>query len=234
MARLVGVSLVLVAIMAAFFAGVYLGREEARPLTVLADSLLRENLDLNDQLSALRADKAALERSQRLDQETLLSAQEGLKKEQEGRLVLEKDLAAIKRLIRQGGGGILRIQDFSLGAAGEDGLFEYHFTVRQLIPDYPESQAKAAIKLVGKRKEKAVNLALDRLPDSGPGSVDLKFKHFQQIDGKIKVPADLDPDAVVIDIQPISKMLIPTSESFPWPAMPESHPEAPAEAEPGG
>jgi hypothetical protein len=38
----------------------------------------------------------------------------------------------------------------------------------------------------------------------------------------------------VIDIQPISKMLIPTSESFPWPAKPESHPEAPAEAEPGG
>lgn len=99
MARLVGVSLVLVAIMAAFFAGVYLGREEARPLTVLADSLMRENLDLNDQLSALRADKAALERSQRLDQETLLSAQEGLKKEQEGRLVLEKDLAADRKSV---------------------------------------------------------------------------------------------------------------------------------------
>ena len=214
-------ALLLVVSAGAFLAGVFVAREEAKTLGSLTDTLTRDNLFLAEQLTALQVDRAALERSQRLNQDTLLAAQEGLKQEQETRLALEKDLSAIKRLIRQGGGGILRIQDFILTPTGQDRVFDYSFTVRQLIPDYPESLAKVTIKLIGQRDNTPLELAINQLPGSSPEGLKLKFKHFQQVDGKIKIPTNVEAEGVLIEIEPMSKMLMPTSESFPWPVHPE-------------
>ncbi|MGB7551538.1 MAG: DUF6776 family protein, partial [Chromatiaceae bacterium] len=114
----------------------------------------------------------------------------------------------------------LKIQDFVLTTVGE-GLYEYSFTTSQMMSDYPESVATASIKLVGKRGGKVVELGLNRLPGSEPLSQALKFKHFQNVKGTIKVPANLEPEAMTIEIEPTSKKLIPVTESFPWPKSPE-------------
>lgn len=229
--RLILGALLLVTITGAFLAGVHVTRDEAQNLAELAATLTRDNLLLEEQLDALRADKAALERTQRLDQDTMLAAQEGLKQEQEIRQALEKDLSALKRLIRQGGGGILRIQDFILTPTAEERLFAYSFTVRQLIPDYTESLAKVTIKLIGRRNHAPLELAVDPLPGSSPDGLKLKFKHFQQVEGKLKVPVDVEAEGVLIEIEPLSKMLIPTSESFPWPLQPEIRSDSTTEME---
>ena len=229
--RLILGALVLVMIIAAFLAGVHVTREEARSLAAVMDTLTRENLALVEQLEVLRMDKAAFERSQRLDQDTLLAAQEGLKQEQEQRLALEKDLSALNRLIRQGGGGILRIQDFILAPTEEERTFAYSFTVRQLIPEYAESLAGVTIKLIGRRDNTPLELAVVPLPGSSPEGLKLKFKHFQQVEGKLKVPPAVEARGLLIEIEPLSKMLIPTTESFPWPSQPEIPPDTPPDVE---
>lgn len=223
--RLIVGALLLVMIIGAFLAGVLVTREEAKNLATLITTLTRDNLSLTEQLDALRAEKATLEISQRLDRDTLLAAQEGLKQELDNRLTLEKELSALKRLIRQGGGGILRIQDFILTPTAEEGLFAYSFTVRQLIPDYEESLAKVTIKLIGRRKNVPIERGVDPLPGSSPEGLKLKFRHFQQVEGKLKVPSDVEAEGLLIEIEPLSKMLIPTTESFPWPLQPESRSE---------
>lgn len=219
--RLLVVVLVLGAIAGAFFAGVFLAREEVKPQRAIAATLRQENQALVGELASLRGEKAAIELSQRFDRDTLLAAQNSLKVEQEARQTLEKDLFALKRLIREGGDGILKIQDLVLTAVG-DGLYEYHFTTSQMMPDYPESVATASIKLVGKRGGKQVELGLNSLPGSEPPSQPLKFKHFQNVKGTIRVPANLEPEAMTIEIEPTSKKLIPVTESFPWPKSPEA------------
>jgi hypothetical protein len=219
--RLLLVVLVLGAIAGAFFAGVFLAREEVKPQIALSATLRQENQTLVEEMAVLRGEKAAIELSQRIDQDTLLAAQQSLKAEHEARQTLEKDLSSLKRLIREGGDGILKIQDFILTAVG-DGLYEYSFTTSQVISDYPESVATASIKLVGKRGGKVIELGLNKLPGSEPLSQALKFKHFQNVKGAIKVPANLEPEAVTIEIEPTSKRLIPVTESFPWPKLPEA------------
>ncbi|MBK8638084.1 MAG: hypothetical protein IPN92_07245 [Chromatiaceae bacterium] len=219
--RLLLVVLVLGAIAGAFFAGVFLAREEGKPQIALSATLRQENQALVEEMAVLRGDKTAIELSQRIDQDTLLAAQQSLKAEQEVRQTLEKDLSALKRLIREGGDGILKIQDFVLMTVGE-GLYEYSFTTSQVISDYPESVATASIKLVGKRGGKEIELGLNKLPGSEPLSQALKFKHFQNVRGTIRVPANLEPEAVTIEIKPTSKQLIPITESFPWPKSPEA------------
>lgn len=218
--RLFVVVLVLGAIAGAFFAGVFLAREEGKPQIAISAILRQENQALVEEIAVLRGEKAVIELSQRVDQDTLLAAQKSLKAEQEARQTLEKDLSALKRLIREGGDGILKIQDFVLTTVGE-GLYEYSFTTSQMMSDYPESVATASIKLVGKRGGKVVELGLNRLPGSEPLSQALKFKHFQNVKGTIKVPANLEPEAMTIEIEPTSKKLIPVTESFPWPKSPE-------------
>lgn len=217
--RLLVVVLVLGAIAGAFFAGVFLAREEVKPQMAIAATLRQENQVLVEEVAILRGEKAAIELSQRIDRDTLLAAQNSLKAEQEVRQALEKDLSALKRLIREGGDGILKIQDLVLTAVGE-GLYEYNFTTSQMMSDYPESVATASIKLVGKRGGKKVELGLNNLPGSEPLSQALKFKHFQNVKGTIKVPANLEPEAMTIEIEPTSKKLIPVTESFAWPKSP--------------
>ena len=217
--RLLLVVLVLGAIAGAFFAGVFLAREEGKSQIAISSTLRQENQALVEEMAVLRGEKAAIELSQRIDQDTLLAAQQSLKAEQEARQTLEKDLSALKRLIREGGDGILKIQDFVLMTVGE-GLYEYSFTTSQVISDYPESVATASIKLVGKRGGKEIELGLNKLPGSEPLSQALKFKHFQNVKGTIRVPANLEPEAVTIEIKPTSKRLIPITESFPWPKSP--------------
>ncbi len=143
--RLILAALLLVIIIGAFLAGVLATREEAKGLAALITTLTRENLALTEQLDALRADKATLELSQRLDRDTLLAAQDGLKQELENRLALEKELSALKRLIRQGGGGILRIQDVILTPTAEEGVFAYSFTVSDDQANRPAQQCAPRI-----------------------------------------------------------------------------------------
>ncbi len=219
--RLLLIILVFGAIAGAFFAGVFLAREEGKPQIALTSTLRQQNQSLVEEVALLRGEKAAIEIGQRIDQDTLIAARKSLKAEQEARQTLEKDLSALKRLIREGGDGILKIQDFVLTAVGEEGLYEFSFTTSQLMSDYPESLAKASIKLVAERGGKKVELGLDKLPGSEPMSFELKFKHFQSVKGVIKIPSNLEPEALTIEIVPTSKRLIPVTESFPWPKAPE-------------
>jgi hypothetical protein len=218
--RLVLIILIFGAIVGAFFAGVFLAREECKPRTALIYTLRQENQSLIEEVTLLRNEKAAIEISQRIDQDTLLAARKALKAEQETRQAMEKDLSALKRLIREGGDGILKIQDFDLAALGKDGIYEFSFTTSQLMSDYPESLAKVSLKLVAKRGGRKVELGFDKLPGSEPVSFALKFKHFQTVKGIVKIPSNLEPEALTVEIEPTSKGLIPVTESFPWPKAP--------------
>jgi hypothetical protein len=208
--------LILASIGAAFLGGVFLAREEAKSLEREIAGLGQERDALSRALADAKQEQVVLERTLQIDREASRTARENLKKAQDERLVLEKEVTLLKRLIREGGGGVLKIQDVTLAPGGEDRLFNYSFTVTQMIQEYGESKGTLYIKLAGKRDDKDVVLSLDALPGSEPESHKLGFKHFQNVEGKIKVPDDLQPQALMIEIKPTSKNLIRITETIPW------------------
>jgi hypothetical protein len=210
------VVLILASIGAAFFGGVFLAREEAKSLEQKIAVLEQERDALGKALADAKQEQVVLERTLQIDREASRSARENLKKAQDERLVLEKEVTLLKRLIREGGGGVLKIQDVTLAPGEEDGLFNYSFTVTQMIQEYGESRGTLSVKLAGKRDAKDVVLSLEGLPGSEPRSHKLDFKHFQKIEGKIMVPEDLQPEALMIEIKPTSKNLIQVTETIPW------------------
>jgi len=208
--------LVLTAIAGAFSAGVWVTREQAETVALSVKALEQERDDLRKRIAALTEETIVLKRTMEIDREANRTAQASLREAQDERLSLEKEVSFLKRLIQQGGGGILKVQDFKLVSADEPDEFGYSFTVSQLIREFGESAGKVEIRLVGKQDGKEVIRALDKLPGSEPTAHKMRFKHFQNFEGRIKVPKGIEPENLVVDVKPSTKKLIPVTETFAW------------------
>lgn len=218
--RLAIVLLVLVAIGAAFVGGALLGREESRrELTrerERIEVLTRERDEFAAEIAGLKQEGIVLGRTQQIDREANRSAQEQLKQAQDERLALEKEVSFLRRLISQGGGGILQIKDFRLGKTGEEGEFAYSFTVSQLIQGFGDSAGTVEIKVSGKDGGEEKTLSLAELSGSDPKTHSMRFRHFQNFEGQVSLPLDLEPENLIVEVKPTTKKLIPISETFPW------------------
>jgi cell division protein FtsB len=200
----------------AFFAGIQLEREASVPLVDEIGTIEQERDALSAEVADLKQQMIVLERSQQIDREANKTAAEQLKEAQDERLAAEKEVSFLRRLIQEGGGGILQPRDFELEETGEPGEFGYSFTIRQLIPDFGESTGTVDVKVTGRRGDNDVTLPLDRLKGSEPARHEMAFKHFQSFEGSIQVPGDFEPESLVVEIKPKSAKLIPVSETFPW------------------
>lgn len=178
--------------------------------------LEQDKASLRAQLTELSQEKIVLERTLQIDREANRTAQERLKVAQDEHLALEKEVSFLRRLIREGGGGILRIQDFAMAPSDEPDAFDYSFTVSQLIQDFGESAGKVQINVAGKREGQEVSLPLKELAGSKPASHKMRFEHFQNFDGVIRLPGNLEPETLIVEIKPTTKRLIPVTETFPW------------------
>jgi len=193
-----------------------LGLDASRPTTESMRAVERDRDALSAQAEELRHRIIVLERSQQIDRETNRAASEQLKVAQDERLALEKEVSFLRRLIGEGGGGILQPTDFELKSTERPREFRYSLTIRQLIQDFGESTGSVEIQVVGKRDGAEVTLPLSKLKGSEPTRHKMSFKHFQNFEGSISIPEGFEPENLVVDIKPSTNKLVPVSEVFPW------------------
>jgi hypothetical protein len=171
---------------------------------------------LSEAVAELKQQIIVLERSRQIDREANKKVAGQLKEAQGERLAVEKEVSFLRRLIQEGGGGILQPTDFKLERTKESGKFNYSFTIRQLIPDFGESNGTVNLEIAGKRDGKDVTLSLAKLKGSEPTSHKMAFKYFQSFEGFVRVPEDFVPESLVLEIKPTSAKLIPVRVTFPW------------------
>ena len=218
-----------VAVSGAFLAGIRLEQNVSGPLVEKARLMEEERDALMEQVSELKQQRIVLERSCQIDREAARTLSEKLKAGQDERLAIEKEVSFLRRLIQEGGGGILQARDLDLRRGQEPGEFGYSFTIRQLIGDFGESVGDVLIQLAGKRDGEEIILTLADLEGSEPVSHHMKLKHFQTFEGIVRIPDDFAAENLVVEIKPATANLIPVSETFPWD--PDGAPWGP---EPGG
>jgi hypothetical protein len=200
----------------AFIAGTRFERQAAAPSIESLHRIEQERDDLSGQVAELKQQSIVLERSQQIDREACRNLSEELKDVQANRLAAEKEVSYLRRLIREGGGGILQATDLELKETGDPGEFGYSFTVRQLIQDFGESAGDIEIRLLGKREGEETDLSLAELDRADPKKHQMKLKHFQSFAGSFRVPDGFEPENLVVEIKPKTAKLIPASETFPW------------------
>jgi len=199
-----------------FFTGARREREASLPLVDQMATIVEERDALSKEVAELKQQMIVLERSQQIDREAHKKVAGQLKKVQDERLAAEQEVSFLRRLIQEGGGGMLEPTDFKLEQKDDSAKFGYSFTVRQLIPEFGESTGSVDLKIAGKRNDKDVTLTLDELKGSEPKSHKMAFKYFQGFQGFIQVPDDFLPERVVVEIEPTTAKLIPVSVTFPW------------------
>ncbi|MEA3275402.1 MAG: DUF6776 family protein [Pseudomonadota bacterium] len=208
--------LVLIAIGAAFYGGMMLDDREQAAQERRVAAFAQERTALAEQIDELRQQNIILGRTQQIDREANRNAREQLKGAQNERLALEKEVSFLRRLISEGGGGILQVKGLELAETDEEGKFAYSFTVSQLIQDFGLSEGDVEIKIVGEQDGKEATVPLAKLSGSEPKGHKMRFKHFQNFEGEIKVPSDLEPASLIVEVKPKTKKLIPITETFAW------------------
>jgi len=168
------------------------------------------------EVANLKQESIALKQSQQIDREANHNLSKQLKKAQDERLALEKEVFFLRRLIQESSRGILQPKDLKLEETSKRGEFRYNFTVRQLIQDFGRSEGQVEMQVIGWRDGKATILAIDKLTGSKPLKHKMGFKHFQSFQGSIKIPDDFEPEELVIEVKPKTAHLSPVSETFPW------------------
>jgi len=242
--RLLLLAVYAVLVVAAFLGGFELG--QTRMAAILEPDLAgsQERLqvtetalaDVTSRLAAVKQEGVVLERSLQIERETARSLQAQLKEAQDERLALIKESKYLKRLIRDGGQGAVRVHALVLAPLEGSQQYRYGFTVTQLVPGVGESTGRVVLRLEGTRNGKEVSVPLGELPGADPATLPMKFEFFQNFQGVFGLPQGLEPRVVSITIEPDGDDILRTSEAFPWimaePAMPEQESDPGADAVP--
>jgi hypothetical protein len=171
---------------------------------------------LGEEVSKLRQEASVLERSRQIERETNKALQSQLKEAQAERLALVKEGTYLKRLIREGGKGAVRVHDLVLAPAGGPGSVRYSFTVTQLVPDMGETKGRVSLQVEGLQAGQARRLSLRQLPRAEPSELAMRFDHFQVFQGELSLPDGFEPRSLTITIDPEGDRLTGTSETFAW------------------
>jgi hypothetical protein len=90
-------------------------------------------------------------------------------------------------------------------------------TVAQALRNVGTTEGELRLKVAGKDADGArQKLDLAELGDDGSPSRPLRFTHYQDVEGVIRLPQGFQPESVTIEIRPKNKGLKRVSEVFQW------------------
>ncbi|WPL15869.1 hypothetical protein Thiowin_00788 [Thiorhodovibrio winogradskyi] len=201
----------------AFVLGYQLAYHDAENTLIEMQQLKADRQSLREALMTAEERIAGLEQAQSIDREAKRLAQAQLEELQHERHEYAKQVSVLERLIREGGGGVVQVQDFKLWETGQSREFGYSFTVTQLIPEFGQTLGRVSLRLAGKTVENdSVERAADQLEGAKPAVHRMQFEFFQHFSGAIKLPEDLQPRTLTVEIEPTVKNLISSSRTFGW------------------
>lgn len=188
------------------------------------DALVVFKPSMQERISALVAEQEELRRqlkmanqSAEMDQAAIKATKERIKQLQDERLKMEEELAFLRGIVSTASGKrSLRIQKFKLTAGTSKDEFEYAFTVSQVINSGLVAKGQISLELEGLQDGKSVILGLAKIADDQKSSHKMRFRYFQNVTGKIKIPAGFKPVKLTIDVRPESKKLDGVTETYEW------------------
>jgi hypothetical protein len=171
--------------------------------------------ELEASVAELRLQAASHARSSQIDRDAVRQAQATLGELQTERSKLSQEVVLLRGLLSEGRGP-LHLRDFSLSAE-QDGRVRYRFTVAQALRNIGTTEGKVTVEVAGKDKDgKADKLDLAELSEDKRSSLRMRFVHYQDIEGVMRLPENFQPESVTIEVIPKNKGLKRVSQVFQW------------------
>jgi hypothetical protein len=177
---------------------------------------LRERIaGLNAECDELRLQSARFERSGQIDREATQSVQGEIRALKNEIAALEREAAKLRDLVSDGD-TYIEISDYTLLESTPGKRFQYRFTLSRDAPAPRKVEGEASIRVSGQLNGEPVELTQAELTDGSTKPHKLGFKHFQEIEGGLSLPAGFTPEALIIDVSPTGSHYKPFSRSFGW------------------
>jgi hypothetical protein len=158
---------------------------------------------------------ANLERSSQIDRNAALQAQQQIKKLQAERAALKREVAFMRKLLEANDGPI-RVRDFRLEEADEDRLYLYRFVVAQAQEGGDVLEGEIRIAVRGRAGEAARYMRQEELSEDKAKGHKMRFRNFQEVEGRLRLPANFIPEVFVVEVAPESRKLQGLQKEFDW------------------
>ncbi len=179
---------------------------------------LREQVgELKRHIEGLVRDNALLRRSADIDREAFVEVERALADAQAQMLEVREELSFYRGLVtpsdRVGG---LHVERLELHPGDEERRFDYRLTLVQVRKNDRFAAGKVDFRVAGKRGGAPASYDRAELAADSSKALAFKFRYFQNLEGTLTLPADFEPESVIVDVTPSGKGLKPVSRRFAW------------------
>ncbi|HEY6642605.1 DUF6776 family protein [Povalibacter sp.] len=184
--------------------------QRRRELTSQMETLREANEKLKTEL-------AAAELARNVEKQAYAEVEKSLSGLQSQVLKHREELTFYRGIVApEDGIGGLRVQGFQVSAGGAENHYHLQLVLLQSMRQDTAASGVVSIAIEGVRNNAAEVLPLSQIGGEtrADGSVEFKFRYFQEIDQDIVLPPDFEPRAVTVEVR--SGRLAPVKESYPW------------------
>jgi DNA repair exonuclease SbcCD ATPase subunit len=180
------------------------------------NSLANHINDLEKENERLRAQIAEFEQAREIDRRAYAEVDRNMADLQNEVLELKQEVAFYRSVVNSDKSGSgLQIQSFKVRR--EDGMrYQYRLVLAQLASTNAQVQGEAEVTLSGLSNGSPRDVSLAQLSD--PDKRDLRFslRHFQELQGSLKLPAGFVPLRVHLKVTPRNGPDAPVERTYSW------------------
>ena len=172
---------------------------------------------LEEERNALRRELTMVKQAAEIDRESILSIRDQIKQFQDERLKMEEELAFLRGIVSTNSKKqALRVQNFKLEPGLVEGQYIYRFSVSQVINSGSVAKGVIEVNIEGLQDGQSVRLSLAQVSEEKQDKIKMRFRYFQNVEGKLQLPDGFEPASIEIDVKPSGDKLEPVKESFNW------------------
>lgn len=217
---LAGLAMIVLLVLAGFWASFEYGRSVAGYDAESFEARMAElehELELANAEIAETAQRAAmLERNSKIDDDAGKQLKASLGQAQAEVLKLKKELAFYKSIVSpEQTRRAVAIQTVQLEADGAGG-YRYRIMVSQRGRNDRFVRGVLKVGIKGSRDGVETVIPLENVSKQAKKTLKFGFKYFQNFEGKLKLPADFQPESMRVQVKPKSRKIDEVDETFAW------------------
>jgi hypothetical protein len=203
-----------------------LERERAR-ISASVATALAERDTIAKAKSALEAERktlvrriAILERARQVEAQAYSRVDRQLAALQDQLLSLKEEIAFYRGIVSEDAGSDeVRIQRFVVEREGSGPDYRFRLVLTRGMRSDKVASGAVSVAVDGDRDGERVQLSLEELTPFPVGPLEYSFKHFQRIEGRLRLPDRFVPRRVVVQLDETAPGGRPLRETFQWPSM---------------
>ena len=184
------------------------------------DSLRRSNVALESERAALARRVAVLERARQVDSAAYAKVDEQLAELNDQLLAMKEEVAFYEGIVgddRAASG--VRIQRFEIEPEGAGPEYRFRLVLTRSIRSDNVASGAVTLAVDGDEDGERKRLDLGNLTPFPSGRLEYSFKHFQRLEGRLRLPPRFVPRRVIVRVDSSREGAKPLRESYRWPSL---------------